>query len=105
MVLVTGFDSSNERIALTIAVTGWFSAKTRTTVGIVSVGMNAELMKGRKISGYENALALAFIFFHALVLGREVGHSWFTIIWVVYGITLVAAWVYNYIQNKRKGDG
>lgn len=50
------------------------------------------------------SLALAFIFFHALVLGREVGHSWFMIIWVVYGITLVAAWVYNYMQNKRKGD-
>ena len=32
-------------------VTGWCSAKTRTGPGIVSVGTNAELMNGRKISG------------------------------------------------------
>src|SRR5215469_8508323 len=41
----------------TIAVTGWFSAKTRTTSGIDFVGTNAELIKGRKISGYEKAVA------------------------------------------------
>src|SRR5437879_1155937 len=41
----------------TIAVTGWFSAKTRTTSGIDLVGTNAELIKGRKISGYEKAVA------------------------------------------------
>lgn len=49
-------------MASTIEVTGWFSANTRTTVGIVSVGTNAELMKGRKISGYENALAPSIVF-------------------------------------------
>src|SRR3984893_18896397 len=41
----------------TIAVTGWFSAKTRTTSGIDLVGTNAELIKGRKIIGYEKAVA------------------------------------------------
>src|SRR5579872_6974201 len=41
----------------TIAVTGWFSAKTLTTSGIDLVGTNAELIKGRKIMGYEKALA------------------------------------------------
>src|SRR6202030_3390362 len=41
----------------TIAVTGWFSAKTLTTSGIDLVGTNAELIKGRKISGYEKAVA------------------------------------------------
>src|SRR5690606_14342851 len=38
-------------------VTGWFSANQRTGPGIVSVGTNAELTNGRKMSGYENALA------------------------------------------------
>src|SRR5215472_10299114 len=41
----------------TIAVTGWFSAKTLTTSGIDLVGTNAELIKGRKTSGYAKAAA------------------------------------------------
>src|SRR3954466_7206319 len=53
----TGSEFSRERTVLTIDVTGWFSANTRTTAGIVAVGTNAELMNGRKISGYENAPA------------------------------------------------
>src|SRR5688572_29105458 len=40
-----------------MGVTGWFSANQATGAGIVSVGTNAELMNGRKMSGYENALA------------------------------------------------
>jgi hypothetical protein len=32
-------------------VTGWCSATPATAVGIDSVGTNAELMNGRKISG------------------------------------------------------
>ena len=44
-------------MVLTIEVTGWFSANQRTGPGIVSVGTNAELVNGKKISGYENALA------------------------------------------------
>jgi len=51
MSLLTGWPFSRERSASIIAVTGWFSAKTRTGVGMVSVGTNAELTKGRKISG------------------------------------------------------
>ena len=47
----TGCPASRARSASTIAVTGWFSANTRTASGMVSVGTNAELMKGRKISG------------------------------------------------------
>ncbi|CPU66061.1 Uncharacterised protein [Mycobacteroides abscessus] len=35
----------------TIAVTGWFSANHATGPGMLSVGTNAELMNGRKISG------------------------------------------------------
>src|SRR5947209_742853 len=41
----------------TIAVTGWFWAKALTTGGIELVGTKAELIKGRKISGYENVVA------------------------------------------------
>ena len=43
--------SSRLRIASTMEVTGWFSANARTGPGMVSVGTNAELMNGRKISG------------------------------------------------------
>jgi hypothetical protein len=38
-------------MASTIEVTGWFSAKRRTTGGIEAVGTNAELINGRKIIG------------------------------------------------------
>src|SRR5579871_1679564 len=44
-------------MVLTMAVTGWFSAKALTTGGIDRVGTNAELIKGRKTSGYEKAAA------------------------------------------------
>lgn len=45
------------RIEFTIEVTGWFSANARTILGMVSVGTKAELINGRKISGYEYAVA------------------------------------------------
>ena len=38
-------------MVFTMAVTGWFSANQATGPGIESVGTNAELMNGRKISG------------------------------------------------------
>src|SRR5215469_12771152 len=53
----TGCPDRNARMVSTIAVTGWFSAKTRTASGIDLVGTNAELIKGRKIIGYAKALA------------------------------------------------
>src|SRR5258708_6948113 len=53
----TGCCSNRALIVLTIAVTGWFSAKARTGPGIEAVGTNAELMNGRKMSGYEKAAA------------------------------------------------
>src|SRR6478609_912389 len=45
------------RIVSMMGVTGWFSANHATAGGMVSVGTKAELMNGRKMSGYENALA------------------------------------------------
>src|SRR5215469_14340328 len=59
MLLPTGWPANNSRIELTIDVTGWCSANQRTGPGMVSVGTKAELMNGRKMSGYENALAPA----------------------------------------------
>src|SRR5215217_3162510 len=44
-------------MASTMEVTGWFSAKARTPDGIDAVGTNAELINGRKISGYAKAPA------------------------------------------------
>src|SRR5258707_2073147 len=41
----------------TIAVTGWFWARTGTASGLDRVGTNAELIKGRKTSGYAKAAA------------------------------------------------
>ena len=38
-------------------VTGWFSAKARTGPGMEFAGTNAELMNGRRMSGYANALS------------------------------------------------
>src|SRR5215469_2596023 len=57
MLLPTGWPANRSRIELTIDVTGWCSANQRTVPGMVSVGTKAELMNGRKMSGYENALA------------------------------------------------
>src|SRR5262249_47461324 len=53
----TGCCSNRALIVSTIEVTGWFSAKARTGPGIEAVGTNAELMKGRKMSGYAKAAA------------------------------------------------
>lgn len=48
------------------------------------------------------SLALALIFVHALVLGQEAGHSWFRVIWIIYGLTLIAAMIYNNHKQKRR---
>jgi hypothetical protein len=51
MLLPTGLLISRERIASTMEVTGWFSAKARTGPGMDAVGTKAELINGRKING------------------------------------------------------
>ncbi len=57
MSVPTGFSANRAWMVFTIEVTGWLSANHCTGAGMVSVGTNAELMNGRKISGYEKALA------------------------------------------------
>lgn len=48
------------------------------------------------------SLAMVLIFFHALALGQEAGHSWFTVIWLCYGVTLAGAVAYNYLHKQRR---
>lgn len=55
-----------------------------------------------KYIAWLQSVALALIFVHAFVLGQEAGHSWFRVIWVIYGITLVVAIIYN--SHKQKGE-
>src|SRR3954449_11124380 len=57
MSLLTGCCAYRSRIVSTMGVTGWCSAKARTGPGMVAVATKAELMNGRKMIGYENALA------------------------------------------------
>lgn len=45
--ILTGREKHFFSVALTIEVTGWFSAKTRTGSGIEAVGTNAELINGK----------------------------------------------------------
>ena len=46
MSVPTGCCVNRSRIALTMIVTGWYSAKARTGPGMVSVTTKAELMNG-----------------------------------------------------------
>src|SRR5260370_41767084 len=57
MSVPTGCCVNRSRIALTMDVTGWCSAKARTGPGMGCVGTNAELMTGRRVSGAADALA------------------------------------------------
>ena len=60
--LPSGSQLSKERIVSTIGVTGWFSAKTLSAFGIVSVGANAELNKGKKTNGNARKDAPSVVF-------------------------------------------
>ena len=49
---------------------------------------------------YAQIGAMAGIFIHALMLGRELDLAWFKAFWWLLGLTLVASWVYNYRYDK-----
>ena len=51
MSVPTGCCVTRSRIALTMGVTGWFSAKARTRPGTVVVSTTAELMNSSTMSG------------------------------------------------------
>ena len=42
------------------------------------------------------------IYVHALGLGNELASGWFSVVWVIYGITFVAAVVYSRFVHKKK---
>lgn len=51
-------------------------------------------------------VAMIAIFYHSLTLGQEFAQPWFQTIWWFYGVTLLAAAVYNYwydITHKVRG--
>lgn len=48
------------------------------------------------------AFAMAAIFIHALILGRELTMVWFATIWWMLGISLAASIVYNRLYDAEK---
>lgn len=48
--------------------------------------------------------AMAAIFIHALILGRELTMIWFVIIWWLMGVSLVASIVYNRLYDREIGE-
>jgi hypothetical protein len=46
-------------------------------------------------------VAMLAIFVHALSLGGELNVGWFRALWWVYGVTLITAYVYSYIYDKK----
>lgn len=49
---------------------------------------------------YAQIVAMIGIFIHSLELGRELTMPWFMVLWWIYGLLLVGAWVYNYGYDK-----
>ena len=54
-----------------------------------------------KLVDYAQIAAMFFIFYHALTLGQEVAHGWFRVVWYFYGLSLLAAVVYNYAYDRK----
>lgn len=45
--------------------------------------------------------AMIGIFVHALSLGQTLSQPWFMALWWLMGLTLVAAWMYNYYSDHK----
>jgi hypothetical protein len=58
-----------------------------------------------RIVEYLQVVAMGFIFYHGLTLGRELSDGWYRVLWYVYGIILVASVVYNYWYDVRIKGG
>jgi hypothetical protein len=53
---------------------------------------------------YLQVMAMGAIFYHGLTLGRELSVGWYRVVWWLYGISLVAAILYNeWYDRQRKG--
>jgi len=49
-------------------------------------------------------LAMVFIFIHALKLGQHLQSGWPVIVWYGYGLTILIALGYMYMDKLKKGD-
>lgn len=54
---------------------------------------------------YAQIAAMGFIFYHGLTLGRELSVDWYRTVWYLYGVTLVAAVLYNYWYDRKTIGG
>ncbi len=59
-----------------------------------------------KFVEYAQLVAMGLIFYHGLTLGRELSVPWYRAVWFFYGISFVAAVIYNYWYDssiKKRG--
>ncbi|MCB9823118.1 hypothetical protein H6800_02490 [Candidatus Nomurabacteria bacterium] len=50
------------------------------------------------------AVAMGFIFYHALTLGGELSTGWYKTVWYFYGISLLVSLILNYKIDKKTGE-
>lgn len=59
-----------------------------------------------KFVEYAQLVAIGLIFYHGLTLGRELSVPWYRVLWFFYGISFVAAVIFNHwYDNKVKKRG
>lgn len=54
-----------------------------------------------KYVNYACELAIIAIFIHGLMLGDQLQHGWFRVVWIIYGIVLVVALIYTHWGPTR----
>ncbi len=60
-----------------------------------------------KFVEYAQIIAMGFIFYHGLTLGRELSVPWYRTLWFFYAVSLVSAVTYNYWYDskvKKRGE-
>lgn len=68
MLVLIGFFVNRVWMVFMIEVMGWLLVNYCIGVGMVLVGMNVELMNGRKISGYEKVFVLLMVLVFRFVM-------------------------------------
>lgn len=58
-----------------------------------------------KYIDYAQIVAMFLIFYHGLTLGRELSVGWYKAVWYGYGLSLLAATLYNYWYDRRAKGG
>ena len=57
-----------------------------------------------KYIDYLQIVGMVAIFVHAIGLGNELTIDWFMIVWLLYGVTLVAAIIYTEAYKRKRGS-